>query len=249
MRSFQRCLGYCTRIWWQFLHTFADAFQGCYKNGTNGSRDYRYFAGLYLLFRAVLLVGFIAQPSTFRWLILIPFPAVISLLFASFRPYKNNYFNIIDCLAVALGALSTFLIMYTYTTHVHYYIHLLYAVLLTPFLYFVSFILYKILSQVALFHSCCSRILISYTTVVLDLCDVARYVSDKKLCVPTNCTIKPFCTLFTDSCTLKTPFLLICETHNEGMIQILTATTIDAHCVCAVHLCFHSLLHTSCWFS
>ena len=50
MRSFQRCLGYCTRIRWHFLHTFADAFQGCYKNGTNGTRDYRYFAGLYLLF-------------------------------------------------------------------------------------------------------------------------------------------------------------------------------------------------------
>ena len=26
-----------------------DAFQGCYKNGTDGTRDYRYFAGLYHL--------------------------------------------------------------------------------------------------------------------------------------------------------------------------------------------------------
>ena len=136
-RSFQRCLGYCTRIRWQFLHTFADAFQGCYKNGTNGTCDYRYFAGLYLLFRAVLLVGFIAQPSTLRWLITIPFPVVISLLFASFRPYKNKCFNIIDCLAFALVALSTFLIMYTHTTH--YYIPLLYVIVLFPFLYFVSF--------------------------------------------------------------------------------------------------------------
>ena len=40
MRSFQRCLGYCTRIRWQFLHTFADAFQGCYRNGTSGTFDY-----------------------------------------------------------------------------------------------------------------------------------------------------------------------------------------------------------------
>ena len=59
MRSFQRCLGYCTRIRWQFLHTFADAFQGCYKNGTNNTWDCRYFAGLYLFFRAVLLVEWI----------------------------------------------------------------------------------------------------------------------------------------------------------------------------------------------
>ena len=158
MKSFQRCLGYCTRIKWQFLHTFADAFQGCYKNGTNGTRDYRYFAGLYLLFRVVLLVGFIVQPGTFRWLITIPFPVVISLLFALFRPYKNNYFNIIDCLAFTLVALSTFLIMYTYTTHVQFCIQLLYVVVLTPFLYFVSFILYKIFSQVVLLRACCSRI-------------------------------------------------------------------------------------------
>ena len=158
MRSFQRCLGYCTRIRWQFLHTFADAFQGSYKNGTNGTRDYRYFAGLYLLFRVILLVGSIIQPFAFRWMITIPFPVVISLLFALFRPYKNNYFNIIDCLAFALVALATFLIMYTYTTHVYYYIQLLYVILLTPFLYFVSYILYKILSQVPLFRTCCSRI-------------------------------------------------------------------------------------------
>ena len=89
MRSFQRCLGYCTRIRWQFLHTFADAFQGCYKNGTNGTCDYRYFAGFYLFFRIVLLAGFVS-PSPYMWLTLIPFPAVVSLSVAYFRPYKNN---------------------------------------------------------------------------------------------------------------------------------------------------------------
>ena len=81
MRSFQRCLGYCTRIRWQFLHTFADAFQGCYKNGTNGSRDYRYFAGLYLFFRIVIFAAFIS-PSPDMWLILLPFFVEVSLSFA-----------------------------------------------------------------------------------------------------------------------------------------------------------------------
>ena len=95
MKSFQKCLGYC-RIRWQFLHTFADAFQGCYKNGTNRTRDYRYFAGLYLPFRIVLLAAFITRFS-YMWLIVIPFSVVASLLFAYFRPYKNEYFNIIDC--------------------------------------------------------------------------------------------------------------------------------------------------------
>ena len=34
---------------------FADAFHGCYKNRTNGTRDYRWFAGLHLLMRFVLV--------------------------------------------------------------------------------------------------------------------------------------------------------------------------------------------------
>ena len=156
MRSFQRCLGYCTRIRWQFLHTFADVFQGCYKNGTNGTRDYLYFAGLYLLFRIVLLAAFITQPSN-MWLIQIPFPGVVSLMFAYFRPYKNNYFNIIDCLAFALMALTFYLIAYVLRIG-PFPVQLLYVVVLIPFLYFISLILCKIISRVTLFRTCCSKI-------------------------------------------------------------------------------------------
>ena len=157
MRSFQRCLGYCTRIRWQFLHTFADAFQGCYKNGTNGTRDYRYFAGFYLLFRVVLLVAFISTAADYLWLIIILFAVVISLLFAFFRPYKNNYFNIIDSSGFALLAISFFLIMYA--IHMSYIpFELLYVVLLIPFLYFIAFTSFKVISCVRPLHTCCRRI-------------------------------------------------------------------------------------------
>jgi len=37
------------------LHIFMDSFQGCYKNGTSGTRDCRYFAGFYLLIRIALM--------------------------------------------------------------------------------------------------------------------------------------------------------------------------------------------------
>ena len=156
MRSFQRCLGYCTRIRRQFLHTFADAFQGCYKNGTNGTCDYRYFAGLYLLFRILLLVSFIC-PSAYMWLITIPFPVAASLLFAYFRPYKNNYFNITDCLGFASLALVYYLIIYAMRIK-PFPIQLLYVLVLLPCLYFLSLILYKILSRVALFRTFCRKI-------------------------------------------------------------------------------------------
>ena len=156
MRSFQKCLGYCTRIRWQFLHTFADAFQGCYKNGTNGTQDYRYFAGLYLLFRIVLLVAFIF-PMIYQWLIQIPLSVFVLLMFAYFRPYKNNLFNIIDGLAFVLLGLTIFLIMYAIRAN-PFPLQILFVMGLIPLLYFISFILYKLLSRVARFHTCCSRI-------------------------------------------------------------------------------------------
>ena len=118
MRSFQRCLGYCTRIRWQFLHTFADAFQRCYKNGTDSARDCRYFAGLYLYYCSAGGIHFsydlpVANTNTIFCNCIIIFIVIItvSLLFAYFCLYKNNYFNIIDGLAFVLLALTTFFLI------------------------------------------------------------------------------------------------------------------------------------------
>ena len=155
MRSFQRCLGYCTRIRWQFLHTFADVFQGCYTNGINGTRDCRYFAGLYL-FARIALLGTFSSPLVFThtWLITIPFPVVVSLLFAYFRPYKNN---IIDSSVFASLALGIYFITYAMTGK-PFPIQLFFMMAIIPVLYFILFILYKILSCMALFQTCYSKI-------------------------------------------------------------------------------------------
>ena len=51
-RSFQKYLGYC-RTRYHGLDIFADVIQGYYKNGTAGTCDYRYFSGLYLLWRII----------------------------------------------------------------------------------------------------------------------------------------------------------------------------------------------------
>ena len=54
MRCFQRCFGHCG-VRWHALPIFIDAFQGYYKDGTNRTRDCRYFAAVHLLVRLVLL--------------------------------------------------------------------------------------------------------------------------------------------------------------------------------------------------
>ena len=100
MRTFQKCLN-CCGLRCLPLHIFMDAFQGCYKNGTEGTRDYRYFAGLYLLSR----FSFWKLPGS-----LVPqsdciFIFAFSFMFALCRPYKRNCFNVVDCLFHAVLAL------------------------------------------------------------------------------------------------------------------------------------------------
>ena len=41
----------------QALHAFIEAFQGCFKDGTDGGRDCRYFAAFYLLIRVLAYLG------------------------------------------------------------------------------------------------------------------------------------------------------------------------------------------------
>ena len=52
MRCFQRCLG-CCGLKCHALNIFMDAFQGCYKDGINVTRDCRYFGALYLIVRII----------------------------------------------------------------------------------------------------------------------------------------------------------------------------------------------------
>ena len=96
-------------------------------------------------------------PITYQWIIQIPFSVIVSLLFTCFRPYKNNYFNTIDGLAFVLLGLTIFLIMYADRAN-PFPVQILFAVGLIPLSYFTSFVLYKLLSRVVLFCTCCRRI-------------------------------------------------------------------------------------------
>ena len=80
----------------QALHAFIEAFQGCFKDGTDGGRDCRYFAALYLLIRvlAYLSVGTFMIYPTFTFITV--FLIAVIMLISALRPYKNYFNNIID---------------------------------------------------------------------------------------------------------------------------------------------------------
>ena len=110
---FQKILNACN-LRCQALHIFMDAFQGCYKNGTDGTRDCRYFSVMYLLVR---IFFFIAIAVTFSssiyvasFLVGVIF-SLFALLFTFVQPYKTPVYNVVDTVLLATVALIYFSIV------------------------------------------------------------------------------------------------------------------------------------------
>ena len=100
-RCFQRFLNrhHCNS---QVLHYFMDSFQGCFKNGTNGTKDCRYFSALYLVTRLAIHLAFIVTNNTFSTF----FQTVILLsmiaLLACFQPYKKQLYTKLDIVFIGI---------------------------------------------------------------------------------------------------------------------------------------------------
>ena len=105
MRHFQRCLVCGVR--WHALHIFIDVFQGYYKDGTNGTRDCRFFAAVYLLLRFIIFLVFaITRSAAFYAVAGLVFIGVAMIL-AIVQPYKAAFavYNVVDIVFVLTMAM------------------------------------------------------------------------------------------------------------------------------------------------
>ena len=154
-KCFQKCLSRC-RLSWHPLHAFADAFQGCYKNGTNQTCDCRYFAGLYLVFRIIFIFKIICQSNGDYGIsvsIETMLSAIASLSFSLIRPYKKNFFNIVDSLHFALLSLNGQLTLYRVYDIVKVPQVLLYIYAI-PLLYFIVYLVCRVMVCTGLTQRC-----------------------------------------------------------------------------------------------
>ena len=106
MRCFQRCLDRC-RVRWHALNIFIDAFQGCYKDGTNGTRDCRYFAALYFLARVLLCIVFAITRSVVFYAVALFVLIGVAMLLVIVQPYKTEFamYNVVDTIFVLVLAM------------------------------------------------------------------------------------------------------------------------------------------------
>ena len=106
-KTFQKLLGCFPRARWDYLHMFMDCFQGCYKNGTNNTPDYRYVSGFYLLLRLVYTnLGVIFSDFNIIFLEL-PILLMFVFLFGVLCPYRNDLYNKLDLGFLGLLILAT----------------------------------------------------------------------------------------------------------------------------------------------
>lgn len=104
-RKFRALLSVC-RLKGIALNFFVEKFYSCYRNGLDGGKDMRSFAGLYFITRPLMFVGSSIgsllmvsnnDPYLVRNLVLM----VTALLIGLCRPYKEVYMNVLDTLLLA----------------------------------------------------------------------------------------------------------------------------------------------------
>ena len=108
-RLFRRCVSCCRFRRWHALHMFVESFQGQYKDGTDGTRDFRMVSASFFILRILILATYLNHRLGFLAIILQCALLVCAMCFyAVVRPYKQNYFNTIDFLILALLEVLSF---------------------------------------------------------------------------------------------------------------------------------------------
>ena len=122
-----------------FIRTFMDAFQGCYKDGTEpGTRDCRWFSSVYFFCRFLFFILYAFIPNTVFFVIVAIIAFNLSLLIMAVQPFKSSvaHYNLLNAVFVQLFAL--FLIAKVGIT-----LSGLYMKQLHYFFYVLSFIVYS----------------------------------------------------------------------------------------------------------
>jgi hypothetical protein len=132
---------------WYVLHTFMDAFQGCYRDGTEpGTRDCRWFSTVYFLCRFMLFAVYAATRNVILFTVAAILFMLVTLLIVLVQPFKlpqNNivhtvFAQIMAILCATIAALNTSAF---YTSNYNIFVLFSCFLMLTPLIYFKLMVL------------------------------------------------------------------------------------------------------------
>ena len=78
------------------LHIFVESFQGCYKDGTNGTRDCRYFSVVYMFVRVAILLVYSVTLTSYYFALVAMLLILTAIAVFVIQPYKKDIYNVAD---------------------------------------------------------------------------------------------------------------------------------------------------------
>ena len=139
---------------WHGLHVFVETLNGSYKNGTNGSPERRWFAGVYFIFR-IIIVSILTFTndivlSYFRLSITY---TIFLLIIAIFRPYKKTFYIYLDITFMAILVITNTSVVYLITQVQNtnklpkFTWRSTYSLLFVPTIYLIVYVFYLICTR------------------------------------------------------------------------------------------------------
>ena len=134
------------------LRIFMDVFQGHYKDGTNNTRDYRFFSGIFFWTRYILVTTFIVVNSQYSVLILSVVITVLTFAVTTLHPQRKKLHYTLDCITLLLISLLLFVFIGDRLGHhsiVPWRLSQIYTVLVftLPLFYIVCLVCYWIMAK------------------------------------------------------------------------------------------------------
>ena len=177
-RLFTRCKSSCGFRRWHALHMFVESFQGQYKDGTSGTRDFRMVSASFLILRILTLASFLRHHLATSGLQCVLY-ACASLLYAVMRPYKVNFRNNVALFILALlESVSVVLLLARYhpATSIFPYIVLGSTVLLgVPHMVLIFYICYVLAEKAGV-----TRYLIKKYKTLKDYVQATKHTCEAK---------------------------------------------------------------------
>ena len=116
------------------LHAFVENFQGHYKDGTNGTRDYRAVSGLQFCLQVIFVACYSHAKVRFYFISYLQILLTTTTLFYAYtQPCKTRTHNILLCF---LFYLTTFILQMIFFNTVYALATMLILLLIPHFLYF-----------------------------------------------------------------------------------------------------------------
>ena len=151
-RLFRKCISYCGFWRWHTLHVFMESFQGQYKDGTNGTRDFRMVSASFLILRILMLVLFLnhrrlpSNTSEIQGVLL----AYATCFHAITKPYKFNFMNNVDIAILLLLEILIFLNSAAESPKYRYLILGTTLLLLIPHMILIFYICHKVAKNIGI---------------------------------------------------------------------------------------------------